>query len=370
MAAGPVSGAVDRAAQRPAAGLRVDLDVPGRLRAAFTAEPGEVIAVLGPNGAGKTTLLHAVAGLLGGAGSVEVGGEVWSGPGRAPRLVPQRRVGIAFQGQQLFPHLSALENVAFGPRSRGASRQTARATAAEWLERFGVGSLAERRPGQLSGGQAQRVALARALATDPAVLLLDEPFAGLDVGVATRLRHDLSGHLADFAGVALVVTHDALDAFALAGRVLVVEDGAIAQQGRPGDVAARPATDHVARMVGLNVLRDAGPDGGGGAGMTAFRPAAVTISAGRPEGSARLRWAGAVEAVARHGDVLRVQVSTDDGPTLLADVTPEAGHELGLGPGVRVWLAVKATAVETYQVSGDSGDPGDSGHSDGRSATR
>jgi len=322
-------------------GLRLDLDVPGRLRADLAIDTGSVVAVLGPNGAGKTTLLHAVAGLLSGVGTVEVGGEVWSAPDRRPMLVRERRVGMAFQGQQLFPHLSALANVAFGPRSRGASRSAADETARSWLARFGIDDLAGRRPHELSGGQAQRVALARALAAEPAVLLLDEPFAGLDVGVATGLRLELGQHLGAFEGVTLLVTHDALDAFALADQVLVLDAGEVAQYGKPEEVAARPRTDHVARLVGLNVLRDDDE-------LTAFRPSAVTVSLAPPEGSARLRWSGEVASVSRHGDVLRVQVSTDDGPALIADVTPESAVELGLSPGRRVWLTVKSTAVENY----------------------
>ncbi|MGA8845477.1 MAG: ATP-binding cassette domain-containing protein, partial [Nocardioides sp.] len=297
-----------------APGLHVDLAVAGRLTAEFTADAGEVVAVLGPNGAGKSTLLHAVAGLLGDVGTVVVGAETWSAPGKRSRLVRERHVGLAFQGQQLFPHLDAVHNVAFGPRSRGASRAASYNVAQGWLDRFGVGALANRRPHQLSGGQAQRVALARALATEPAVLLLDEPFAGLDVGVATELRLELAEHLRAFAGVTLLVTHDALDAFALATRVLVLDDGRVAQQGAPDDVAARPLTEHVARLVGLNVLRD-------GTRLRAFRPSAVTVSLVPPDGSARLRWSGSVASVSRHGDALRVQVATADGPHLIADVT-------------------------------------------------
>ena len=322
-------------------GLAVDLDLPGRLTARFAAQPGEVVAVLGPNGAGKSTLLHAVAGLLGDVGTVRVAGETWSAPDAPARLVRERRVGLAFQGHQLFPHLSALRNVAFGPRSRGASARESDAVAQDWLDRFGGGELGGRRPHQLSGGQAQRVALARALAAEPAVLLLDEPFSGLDVGVATELRLELAEHLRAFTGVTLLVTHDALDAFALATRVLVLDEGTVAQQGAPDDVAARPLTEHVARLVGLNVLRD-------GARLRAFRPSAVGISLARPEGSARLRWSGRVSSVSRHGDALRVQVATDAGPSLIADVTPDAAVELGLAPDREVWLAVKATAVDEY----------------------
>jgi molybdate transport system ATP-binding protein len=330
-------------------GLRVDLDLPGRLTAAFAAGPGEVVAVLGPNGAGKSTLLHAVAGLLGDVGTVVVDGETWSAPGSPARLVRERRVGLAFQGQQLFPHLSALRNVAFAPRSRGASRAASYDVAQGWLDRFGVGDLAGRRPHQLSGGQAQRVALARALAAEPAVLLLDEPFSGLDVGVATGLRLELAEHLRAFAGVTLLVTHDALDAFALASRVLVLDAGRVAQQGAPDEVAARPLTEHVARLVGLNVLRD-------GTRLTSFRPSAVGVSLTPPDGSARLRWSGEVASVSRHGDALRVQVATTGGPSLIADVTPDAAVELGLAPGRAVWLAVKATAVDEYDGVGATPD--------------
>ncbi len=180
------------------------------------------------------------------------------------------------------------------------------------------------------------------------MLLLDEPFSGLDVGVATELRLELAEHLRAFAGVTLLVTHDALDAFALATRVLVLDAGRVAQEGAPEEVAARPLTEHVARLVGLNVLRD-------GTRLRAFRPSAVSVSLAVPEGSARLRWSGEVASVSRHGDALRVQVVTTRdgvvGPSLIADVTPDAAVELGLAPGRPVWLAVKATAVDEYAAS-------------------
>jgi molybdate transport system ATP-binding protein len=329
--------------------LDVDVVVPGRVTATLTAEPGEVVAVLGPNGAGKSTLLQAVAGLLGDVGTVVVGEETWSAPGTAARLVRHRRVGYAFQGQQLFPHLSALQNVEFGPRSRGAARAGARATAQEWLDRFGIGDLADRRPGRLSGGQAQRVALARALAVDPLVLLLDEPFSGLDVGVAAALRVELARHLREFGGVTLLVTHEALDALTLADRVVVLDEGAVAQVGPPAEVAARPRTDHVARLVGLNVLRDDPSH------LQAFRPDAVTVSLHEPDGSARLRWPGTVTSLVPHGDAVRLRVERADDVVLLADVTPAASVDLGLAPGAGVWLSVKATAVTSYDAARDDG---------------
>ncbi len=329
-------------------GLEVDVDVPGRLVAAFTAHRGEVIAVLGPNGAGKSTLVAAVAGLIANPGTVRVDGATWSGPGQSTTLVRDRRVGVVFQGQLLFPHLTAQRNVEFGLRARGESALEARPKASQWLARFGLEELADRKPSELSGGQAQRVAIARTMVTEPAVLLLDEPFAGLDIGVASALRLELRDHLATYPGVCLLVTHDALDAFVLADRVLVLDEGRIAQYDDPHEVAARPQTAHVARLAGLNVIRKEKE-------LMAFRPSDVTVSAAAPEGSARNRWKGRVASVMPHGDALRVRVTADDGADLVADLTPAAGKELGIAPGREVWLSVKATAVATYAAGGSAG---------------
>jgi molybdate transport system ATP-binding protein len=314
--------------------LDADLRVADRVEAAFTVEPGEVLAVIGPNGAGKSTLLHALAGLVDVEGTARLGGvDLLALP------VRQRRVGLVFQGQLLFPHLTALDNVAFGLRARGGSRTAAEATAREWLERFGIADLAGRRPGQLSGGQAQRVAIARALATEPDVLLLDEPFTGLDVSVQMALRIELGRHLRDFPGVVLLVTHDAIDALTLADRVLVLDEGRVAQVGPPAEVAAEPRTSHVARLVGLNLVAD-------GEDLLAFTPDAVVVSLAEPQGSTRLRWRGQIATLAPHGDAVRLLVHAS--PDLLADVTPAAAAELGLLPGTEVWLSAKQTAVSRY----------------------
>ncbi len=318
----------------PSSGLVADLDVPGRVRATFEAAPGAVVAVIGPNGSGKSTLLHALAGL------VEVEGSAFLGDTDLLRVpVQERGVGLVFQGQLLFPHLSALDNVAFGPRSRGVGRKESSALARDWLERFSLGELAHRRPGELSGGQAQRVAIARALATEPQILLLDEPFTGLDVSVQMTLRIELAKHLRDFAGVALLVTHDPIDALTLADTVLVLDEGQIAQMGPPAEVAAQPRTTHVARLVGLNLVSD-------GDEQITFTPDAVVISLDEPQGSSRLHWHGTVATLAPHGDAVRVLVHA--GPHLLADVTPAAATELALVPGRKVWLSVKSTAVRRH----------------------
>ena len=316
--------------------LELSLTVPGRVQATAVADRGQVVAVIGPNGAGKTSLLRAVAGLVPAVGDLRVEGRSW-----VDLPVRERAVGMAFQGQLLFPHLTALENVAFGPRTAGAARDAARRTAQDWLDRFGVGELAGRRPRQLSGGQAQRVSIARALATDPRVLLLDEPFSGLDVGVAASLRVELASHLASYDGVTLLVTHDAIDALTLADVVWVLEDGELAQVGPPREVAARPLTRHVARLVGLNVLRENGR-------FRSFSPSSVTVSPAEPAGSARHRWPGTVTSLAPHGDAVRILVTGEH--ELLADVTPAAVAELELAPGRHVWLSVKETAVDTYDA--------------------
>ena len=328
----------------------------------LTAEPGDVVAVVGPNGAGKSTLLRALAGLLRVTdGWIRFEGETWDGPGLAARTVQRRDVGVVFQDRLLFPHLSALANVAFGPRSRGIARRAAEQTAHAWLARFGVADLASRKPGMLSGGQAQRVAIARALAAEPRLLLLDEPLAALDVGVAMALRLELARHLASYAGVAVLVTHEALDAMMVANRVVVIDDGRIAQQGTPDEVAARPRTTHVARLVGLNVLRGTGsgtdvtlPDGTAvvsampahGEVNVCFPPAAVTLTVDPPTGSARNRWSGRVTSVVPHGSAVRVHLDAAGG--LIADVTPASAARLGLTPGRQVWAAVKATEVQVY----------------------
>lgn len=312
--------------------MRVEVDLPGRVCADVSAAAGEVLVVIGPNGAGKSTLLRAIAGLE--PGRVRVGDEDWT-----DLDVPRRRVGYVFQDQSLFPHLCALDNVAFGPRARGRDRREADAAAREWLDRFGIADLAHRRPRELSGGQAQRVAIARALATDPDVLLLDEPFAGLDVSAQMALRIELGRHLRDFPGIALLVTHDAIDAITLADRVLVLDDGQVAQSGPPAEVAAEPRTPHVARLVGLNLVPD-------GDDLIAFTPDAVTVSLTEPVGSSRLRWRGPIASVAPHGDAVRLLVHAS--PDLLADLTPAAAIELGLVPGREVWLSAKATAVSRY----------------------
>ncbi|MEV4256839.1 ABC transporter ATP-binding protein [Spirillospora sp. NPDC049652] len=357
-----------------AAGLDARLVVrrPGfDLDLALAAAPGEVVALLGPNGAGKSTALRALAGL-----APLAGGHVRVDGRDLTALPPDRRgVGMVFQDYLLFPHMSALENVAFGPRAQGAGRREARRRAAEWLERVGLAEQASARPRALSGGQAQRVALARALAVRPGLLLLDEPLSALDAHTRLEVRAALRRHLAGFGGAAVLVTHDPLDALTLADRLVVVEGGRLVQEGAPAEVARHPRTPYVARLVGLNLFRgraEGGADGGtvvladGGLKIDAvtspegdvflaFEPSAVALYRSRPDGSPRNLWKARVSAVESRGDRFRIRLdgigSDPDikgGPEVSADVTAAAVADLLLSEGVWVWVSVKATEVRVY----------------------
>lgn len=340
--------------------LRLDLEV----------RPHQVVALLGPNGAGKSTALRALAGLLPlDAGSIVIGGRTVEAPDQGVRVPPQQRsVGVVFQDYLLFPHLTALDNVAFGPRAHGVGRERARATAAGLLERVGATEIAGSKPGRISGGQAQRVALARALATDPALLLLDEPLSALDARTRLSVRGELRRHLGGFDGAAVVVTHDPIDAAVLADHLVVIEDGRVVQEGSPAEVARRPLTDYVARLVGLNLLHGHGqgheltlPGGGtvttsepvAGAAFAVFRPAAVSLFSTEPEGSPRNRWIGEIVGLEPHGEAVRVEIrhAPDALSTILAEVTQQAVAELDLVPGRRIWATVKASEVDAYPLT-------------------
>jgi molybdate transport system ATP-binding protein len=336
---------------------RLDLDVE------LEVEAGRVMALLGPNGAGKTTVLRALAGLLPlSGGQVVLDGQLLEHPSRRVRVPAERRpVGMVFQNYLLFPHLSALENVAFGLRARGRGRTQSRQLAAAWLDRLGLSGLGNGRPGTLSGGQQQRVALARALATDPRMLLLDEPLAALDVSTRAEVRRDLRRHLRDFPGVNLVVTHDPLEAVALADRLAVIEEGRIVQSGSAAEVTGRPRSRYVADLVGVNLLRGRLRDrvvelesggqlvtaaAGAGEVYAVVAPRSVSLWRSRPDGSPRNVWEGRATGVDLQGDRVRVRVEAS--PSLVAEVTPAAMADLGLAEGTEIWMSVKATEVTVY----------------------
>jgi molybdate transport system ATP-binding protein len=333
--------------------LDVDLEV----------EPGEVVAVLGPNGAGKTSLLRGLAGLMPlDAGRVALDGVVLEEPANSVRVPSEQRpIGMVFQDYLLFPHLTVLENVAFGLRSRGTTKPAAIATANRWLERVGLVAEAQRKPASLSGGQAQRVALARALATNPALLLLDEPMAALDASTRVELRRDLRRHLESFRGVRLLVTHDPVEAMAMADRLVILEQGRVLQSGSPAEVTQRPRSRYVADLVGVNLFRGRASHNvitiaGGGSLMATgatdgevfavVHPRTVALFRTRPDGTPRNVWEGRALDLDFEGD--RVRVRLEGTPSIVAEVTPAAVRELSLERGDPVWVAVKATEVNVY----------------------
>jgi molybdate transport system ATP-binding protein len=338
-----------------------DLDV------ALHLADGERIAILGPNGAGKSTILSLLAGLLKpdrGRAQLDhhvlfdvegVLKDVWT---------PPHQRGIAYMAQEplLFPHMSVLENVAFGPRSSGQRADTARSTARHWLREVDAAEFAERTPGELSGGQAQRVAIARALAAKPRLLLLDEPFAALDVGAAPLLRQVLRRVLSTRA--AIIVTHEVLDALTLADRVIVVDHGRIVESGPTEDVLKHPRTAFTARIAGLNMITGLAcgsgvrqTDGQLVEGLAAtyippetpaiavFSPSAVSVFKANPGGSPRnVLPVTITELEPRDG---QVRVRADN---LSADITAPVVAELDLAPGTSVCFSVKASAVAVYPI--------------------
>ncbi|SEJ38986.1 molybdate transport system ATP-binding protein [Arthrobacter sp. yr096] len=333
---------------------------------------GETVAILGPNGAGKSTLLGVISGLLRpDSGAARIGDkELFRLDGGTRLWSPPHLRGTALLAQEalLFPHLNALDNVAFGPRCAGASRTAARETAEHWLAEVDALPLAKRRPAQLSGGQAQRVAVARALAADPELLLLDEPMAALDIHAAPLLRRVLKRVLKDRK--AIIVTHDVLDAYMLADRVIVVEKGRIAEEGPTRQVLERPRSHFAAGLAGLNLVTGTitedgitTPDGRvfagqhdsgwspspGQAGVAAFPPSSVSVFLGDVHGSPRNSFAVTITDLEPHGDQIRVRAGGgSSAPSLSADITPSASADLGLVPGMDVRFVVKSALVSVY----------------------
>jgi len=337
-------------------GVSLDISVPA----------GSVTAIVGPNGSGKTTLLHLVAGLLRPtSGSVRVGDRTLSDTGR---VVPthRRRVALLTQRSSLFPHLTVLENVAFAPTASGASRAAARVRALQELAGVGCADLASRRAHELSGGQAQRIAIARALAGDPLVVLLDEPMAGLDVAVATEIRHVLAERLR--GRTALFVTHEVLDLWTIADRVAVVDAGKVVESGAVEDLLIRPTSTFLAQLSGLTLLSGVECDGDleiapgvlvqglsdpgqplthGGRGLAGIPPEAVALHLQQPGGSPRNVLSAVITSLEPRGAVVRVRLDVAS-QQLAADITTQSVVGLGLHPGQAVWAVVKAVQVRLY----------------------
>jgi len=356
--------------------MSLQVDVSARrdgfaLRAAFSAATGETVAVLGPNGSGKTTLVEMLAGLIRPEqGSVALDGKTLD-DARVHVEVSRRPVGVMFQGLLLLPHLTALDNVAFPLRARGMRADRARREALDILGRVGATAFAGAKPDRLSGGEAQRVALARALIGSPLLLLLDEPLSALDVSSRTTIRALLRRELASFGGVAIVVTHDPVDAMTLAEKLVLVEEGRVTQTGAPDEIRAAPRTAYAADLVGVNLFigrLDPAGDGtavirtgdgdvacvppGGMAIPTAeilgvLRPADVALHKERPEGSPRNVFHGTVRFVSVEGERARVGIGSS--PALVAEVTQASLHRLGIAEGAGVWASFKALEVHVVR---------------------
>ncbi len=332
--------------------------------ASFAVEDAETLALLGPNGAGKSTIVAALAGLLPlTRGRIELDGR------RIDALAPEdREVGVALQDGLLFPHLSALENVAFPLRARRRSAHAARARAAALLERLAPGVDPAARPAALSGGQRQRTALARALAAEPRLLLLDEPLSAVDVSAKAELRTLLAEVIRTFAGPCVLVVHDPIDALTLADRIAILEHGRIVQTGTPAEIRSAPATPYAADLVGVNLYagRLEPAEGGAGSLVTAdgaltvgwpddvphapvervlatLRPSDVALHLRRPEGSPRNVLEGPVAEVAVHGERARVRVRS--APPVIAEVTLGSVERLALREGTHVFASWKAVEV-------------------------
>lgn len=360
--------------------LEVDAEVRDRgLHLTLTVPRGSIVAVVGPNGAGKSSLVRLVSGQLRpDHGTVAIDGEVVSrrGVGRPVHVpVHRRRVALLEQRPLLFEHLDVLANVAFGPRALGRPPAEAEARARRELEAVGCLDLAGQRSWEVSGGQAQRIALARALATEPRLVLLDEPMAALDVSVAPTVRGLLRDRLRGEGRTTLLVTHDVIDALALADTLVVVDGGRVVDHGPVADLLAQPRTPFLADLVGVNLLTGHATEadglllaGGthitgvtdvpllpGQEALAAFSPAAVAVHPEEPGGSPRNHLRAVVTGLEPRGTLVRLTARLLPGPaadrpprTLAADLTAAAAVDQDLHPGREVWLAVKAAQVTLY----------------------
>jgi molybdate transport system ATP-binding protein len=353
------------------AGVSLHADVFVRLNgftldARLDAPRGEITAVLGPNGSGKTTLLRSLAGLTPlDRGRVELDGRTLEDASTGHFLPARsRNVGYVFQDSLLFPHLSALDNVAYAFRAAGNNKRQARALAHEAMTAAGIAEVAPVKPLELSGGRRQKVALLRALAVEPRMLLLDEPTTSVDAVSRPEIRGALLEQVESFGGVTLLVTHDPIEALTLASRIYVLESGTVVQSGRPDELAARPRTQFVAELVGVNLWRghadrglietDRGvtlvtADDISGDVIAIAHPHAIALHKSRVEGSPRNVWRGRIEALEpTAAGRVRARIAGD--LPLIAEVTSAALAELDLARGADVWASLKATEVSVYEA--------------------
>ena len=324
----------------------------------FGIDPGSLVTLLGPSGCGKTTVLRLIAGLeTATTGRILIGGEDVTELGPA-----ERSVSMVFQSYALFPHMTVLDNVAYGPSVAGESRPRAQALAREFLAMVGLEELGARLPSELSGGQQQRVAIARALVLRPRVLLFDEPLSNLDARLRRRMREEIRALQRRLGTTAVYVTHDQEEALAVSDRIVVMNDGAIAQEGPPRDLYENPADGFVAgfmgeanRVKGL-LARIDGTSGvvtiGGlrhrlphrdlpdGPVDVAIRPEALLLTPGHGAGDAL---DGTVERAAYLGTRMEYSIATELGDLFVT--SPESHAPLHPGDRVSLTLAERGISL-------------------------
>ncbi len=339
--------------------LDVEVDIPA----------GKVVAVMGPNGAGKSTLLNVVAGLLrtDGSSTLTIDGRRLIGE-HVDVPAHQRGVALLAQDPGLFPHMTVRQNVGFAPAARRESRSRTREQVQTWLDATGTGELADRRPHQLSGGQAQRVAIARALAAQPEVLLLDEPLRALDVDAAARIRALLRGLLRERQQTTLFVTHDIVDAVTLADQLIILDQGRMVESGGVREVLASPRSRFAATLAGLSLIEgrwdgknlqsalgaltgvSEGDLDAGCNAVAVFAADSASVFLTDPAGgSPRNILRARVLQVEPRGDHARIRCDAA-GVDVSAEITWDSVRELPVDVGAEVYLTIKAGDMRIYPV--------------------
>ncbi len=322
----------------------------------FTIEPGSLVTLLGPSGCGKTTTLRMIAGLeKASLGTILIGGVDVTN-----MAASERDVSMVFQSYALFPHMTVLENVAYGPSVSGLRREQAEAMAREKMALLGLSGFERRLPSELSGGQQQRVAVARALVLEPQVLLFDEPLSNLDAKLRRRVREEIRELQQNLGLTVVYVTHDQEEALAVSDRIIVMSNARIAQTGAPRDLYEAPVNRFVADFIGdANLVEAELAEGGGGLGRVtlgeavldlpargaapgkvtlAIRPEALILSAARGSGPCL---SGSVVKSAYLGTHMEYTVATSVGELFVVD----AAVDRVLRPGDAAWLAFASHGV-------------------------
>ncbi len=337
--------------------------------AAIDVAAGGTTALLGPNGAGKSTIVTALGGLQPlTSGFVKLGDRVLEDVSSGVFVRPEdRRIGIVFQHALLFRHLNVLQNIEFGPKSLKRDRNQTREVVEEWIERLELESLTDRKPSQLSGGEIQRVAIARTMATEPELLILDEPLAAIDASARPHVRRLISDFLATFDGPAIVITHDPTEAFLLSESVTILENGVVTDAGPVDAVRLTPKSAYAADLAGVNFVTGQAANGIVTAGahdihiadselvggvVVTIHPRSISLHTTRPEGSARNVWATTVERIEATRD--KVRVLTGDPLQLTAEVTTAGAEAVGLAVGEPIWISIKATEIGATLVSDEA----------------